>query len=1173
MSENLRKSSTDIVTEATVRQRAASDPFISSWVGASAGSGKTKVLTDRMLRLLLPREDGRPGTPPEKILALTFTKAGANEMAQRLSKQLSAWAVMDTEKLSDAMEKDLFGRAPTSSELDAARKLFARVVDTPGGMKIMTIHSFCQSILGRFPIEAGLNPNFKPLEEDHAREILLQAKKSILIEAARYPASPLGKAIAGISAAMNEEQFGIILSAIVGERNQFRTILKKTFGVEGLYTNLCAQFEIPTGLTEEDALEDFCAMENADIDGLRAACDALSLSTKSTDNKKSAAMEGFLAAPPEKRAGLYDDYRGGFIAPSTGQPYANAATKEVLDKNPAIETILQTEAARIIAFEDTRKKIACAAISRDLFRVADAVLEQYAAEKSAQGALDFDDLILKTLDLLRGDVPKFKGLDATPWIMYKLDEGLDHILVDEAQDTNPEQWDIIRLLAEEFFTGEGARDILRTLFVVGDEKQSIFSFQRAAPERFEEMHRYFEKKIRDAGHIFRHIDINTSFRSVESVLDAVDTVFSGGPDLGTRYLNHIPKRAGQAGIVEVWPVFRGSQQTDEEENTTGTGAGWGVPDRIVESQSGAAQMAAHIAKTIAGWIESGEKLESYDRPVRAGDILILVRSRNAFVAQLVRALKKAKVAVSGVDRMILEEQLVVQDLCAASAFALLPEDDLTLACLLKSPFIGMEEKTLYDLSYKRSGSLWESVKKNGDRKVVSWLEQLIARAGADRPYEFYSRILQESCPADAHGGMRSIRLRLGDDALDPVDEFLNIALGYEVSHTSGLQGFLKWLEEDNRQIKRELDEGGGAVRIMTVHGAKGLQAPIVFLPDTIRTNASAKSDSLFWPHRTGLDLPFYVSSKAASPALADRARLLLEQKAEEEYRRLLYVAMTRAEERLYIGGYVGKRGPSATGKIAYWYDDIRASMAAHPDIEEIESGVTDKDGVDMPILRLARKASAKPDNTAKNKAESENTDIVPPGWASLPAPVEPTPPRPLAPSRPSESEPAAASPLAASQEYRFKRGTVTHKLLQFLPSLPADARRAAAQKFLARSALALPPALQKDIADEVAAILEHPVFGDIFGPRSMAEIPLTGMLDGNLLVSGQIDRLLVTETDILIIDYKTNRPPPQRLEDVAPVYLRQMGTYARLLKTIYPGRTVRAALLWTDGARLMEIPV
>ncbi len=1164
-----------IIAQASEKQRTASDPAASSWVGASAGSGKTKVLTDRLLRLLLPRENGEPGTKPEKILALTFTKAGANEMALRLSKRLSGWATASDEDLIKDMEENLFGRRPTQDEMIAARKLFARVVDTPGGLKIMTIHSFCQSVLGRFPIEAGVSPHFKPLEEGAAKELLDQARAEILSHAGTRGLSPLANAAATIGTAMTEEQFSQALTAMISERHQLAQILKRTFGIDGLYTSLCSTLDIIPGLTESQAIQAFCREVRSYKSDLVRACGILLQSKSKTDRERGDYLRIFLEAPEDERPAHYAAYRKAFFT-TKGNIRDSFATKPVQQEHPDIISILSYEAERILQLENERKAIMCAALTRDLIYLGTNILERYEFLKQSRGALDFDDMILKTLSLIKGNANRLKGLEVTAWILYKLDEGLDHILLDEAQDTNPEQWEIIRTLSDEFFNGMGAKENTRTIFVVGDEKQSIFSFQRAAPRKFGEMYRWFENRIRLSGQRFSPVDINTSFRSVQVVLDAVDKVFQAEKikmGLSVPYLPHTAKRQGQAGLVELWPVYEsGRTDANDEEEGQLSLTGWDLPDKIVETPSGSLQMANKIGDTISSWLQSGEILESYDRPIAPGDIMVLVRTRNAFVSQLVRVLKKHKIPVSGVDRMVLGDQIVVQDLVALAGFALLPDDDLTLACVLKSPFIGLDEEALYALANERKGTLWQSLKTRGDKATIDWLEKLIERAGYIHPYEFFSLIIQEACPADGSGGLHAIRTRLGDDALDPLNEFLHTALTYEEVHAPGLQGFLKRHADGHTDIKRQMEEAGNAVRIMTVHGSKGLQAPIVFLPDTVRTQSSLKNERILWPHKTGLDVPFYVSSKDTAPPAVLAARASIEDEMEEEYKRLLYVAMTRAEERLYIGGYTGKRKPGEDSKTSYWYEDIRMSLAKDPAIVTIPSGLKDDEGHDIPILRLSQNRIASPDKTPKEKGERKAPLFALPQWIKAAAPNEPSPPKPLVPSRPSMDEPAAQSPLTGQDNYKFQRGNLTHKLMQILPELPHQQRQAAAEAFLKNAPARLPPEIQTNIVGEVMAILNNPDFSAIFGGGSMAEVPVTGLLKDGRLISGQIDRVLIGQNEILIIDYKTNRPPPLLVENVPAIYVKQMRAYADVLAAIYPGRKIRMALLWTMDTRLMEIP-
>jgi len=1116
-----------------VIQRRASDPEESVWVSASAGSGKTKVLTDRVLRLLLPRPDGHPGAAPHRILCLTFTKAAASEMLQRIGKILGKWAIAGENELREDL-RNLTGRPASAAEIGAARRLFASVVDTPGGLKVMTIHSFCQSVLGRFPLEADIPPHFSVVDEAPAQDLLARARNTVLEAAKQDPASALGRAIAAIAAEQNEEQFGALLRSLCGERQQMR----KLTDANALHDRLCALLDIAPSDTPESLKEAACDDDGFDKDALYAACRALSGGTEKTDRPKGIAIQLWLDASPAKRLAEFEAYELAFLTKDKGEPRKNLSTKSVQQSNPACEPALQTEAQRLFLLRDRIRAVKCASLTRDLMVVGGAILDEYQRLKDARGLLDFNDLILTTLKLLRQPA-------IAPWILYKLDGGLDHVLIDEAQDTNPEQWQIVRHLCEDFFSGQGAReDIRRTVFVVGDEKQSIYSFQRASPAEFARNKTW----LKSAG--AKEVSLDISFRSTSSVLGLVDEVFAPPrlrQGMGEDVLLHHIHRRGQAGLVELWPQFA-SEETEEEEP-------WTPPVKIIEAPSGQAKLADHIGKTIKDWLDRKEEIPSQGRAVQPGDIMILVRTRTAFVNQLVRALKTRNIPVSGVDRMVLGQQIAVMDLLALAQFALLPGDDLSLACALKSPFIGMDEDRLMGLAMDRKGSLWDALRASNDKPLIDWLDELIARAAADHPYEFFSRILQRRCPADDRSGLRAVQKRLGADALDPLGEFQNACLAFERDNIATLQSFLLWQQRTDAAIKRELEEAGSAVRIMTVHGAKGLQAPVVILPDTTRTAASKKNGTLLWPDKTGLDVPLWSPRSDDFPALYRQARTRLEDAAEEEYRRLLYVAMTRAEDRLYIGGCRGKREPLEE----CWYNYISAAFARLPHAEE-------QDGA----WRMTNPQTAAPDGKKKGGQKEiarENMPEAP--WLFQRAPAESFPPRPLAPSRPAD-EPAIRSPLDGAEDYRFRRGNITHKLLQILPDLPPDGRRQAARHFVSRPAHGLPENLQEEIVRETLAILEDASFAPLFGPGSMAEVPLTGFVNGRL-VSAQIDRLLVSDSAIWIVDYKTNRPPPRDPENVPDIYRDQLKAYRDIVASIYPDRPVRCFLLWTDGPLLMKL--
>lgn len=1119
------------VTEAA--QRRAADPEASVWVSANAGAGKTHVLINRVIRLLLA------GTAPERILCLTFTKAAAAEMAARLYRDLGAWALLPDEELSEKIEK-LDGERITPERLKAARLLFARAIETPGGLKIQTIHAFCERLLHRFPLEAGVPPHFDILDDRAGAEFMDEAQHGLLEAIGEDDladrTTPLSGALALVSRVAGEFGFEKLFGAIVGGRGHLHRFLDAHGGLDGAVAALRLQLGVAEGESEAGLLAR--ATEETPKPALKDVAQLLASGTK-TDQARSEKIAAFLAAP----ANGFADYMASYFTQKL-EPVKRLITKGLAEKDPAALELLESEQARMMDLDVRLRAVRVAEASEAMLRLGDALLARYEAIKRGHARLDYEDLIIRARALLTG-----RAMSA--WVLYKLDGGLDHILVDEAQDTSPAQWDVIAALAEEFLSGSGAREELRTVFAVGDEKQSIYSFQGAAPEKFSEMRDWFAKRVKAAEGEWSPVELLLSFRSVPEVLEAVDSVFENetaraGLSASGDPVVHHAYRDSEAGLIELWPLEEPEEMEEE--------LPWDAPLDYPVKSSPRARLANRIGETIATWLAEGERLHGTGELIRPGDIMILVRRRNAFVEEMVRALKTRGIPVAGADRMVLTEQIAVMDLLALGRFALMPEDDLTLAALLKSPLVGFDEETLFDLAYNRSGTLWSALSaRAGEAPFAAthaWLSHVLGSADRARPYEFYAeRLIGEE-------GRRKLLARLGADVNDPVDEFLNLALRYEQDHAGSLQGFVHWVEAGRAEIKRDLDQGADEVRVMTVHGAKGLEAPIVFLPDTCSV-----PDAKFDPVLLFSDgMPLWPVRKANDEALASVARERARALQMEEYRRLLYVAMTRAKDRLYVAGYKGTRALSGGS----WYEMIGEGLEAMLEDAETPFG---------PVRRKEGRRSP-----AKTEKETLRQEAPLPGWARRPAPEEETPPRPLAPSRfegEAGQEPPALSPLVPDGLSRFKRGLLIHRLLETLPELEAEEWDAAARRFLANPAEALAPEAQDEIWAATKAVLEAPDFAPLFGPGSRAEVPVAGLVQtprGPHPMNGQIDRLVETETEILIVDYKTNRPAPVRAEEVSPAYVAQLAAYRALLAEVYGQKTIRCALLWTDGPRLMEIP-
>ncbi|WP_138380876.1 double-strand break repair helicase AddA [Luteithermobacter gelatinilyticus] len=1128
----------------TPEQTRAADPNASAWVGASAGTGKTFVLTNRVLRLMLS------GTPPERLLCLTFTKAAAAEMANRLNDRLAEWAVCDEALLLHQLA-DLLGGLPDEQTCAKARKLFAEVLDVPGGLKIQTIHSFCQSMLGRFPLEARIAPHFEVIDELTARDYLKQARDVVLGEA-RAEANPeLAEALGHISRRMTEQTFAELIGELVGERGRLERLMGRFRTVNRAILVLRRFLGLSPTESRKDIIAAACDNLAFNEVGLRLVMAALLEGTK-TDRARGEAIARWLS-DPKGRPDFLVTYMGQFLK-QDGEILARLITKKPAEAFPQAETILEAEAERLRLLSQKLRLVEMLENSEALLTIGAAFIGAYRDSKRRHAVLDYDDLILTVTRLLgRADV--------ADWVLFKLDGGIDHILIDEAQDTNPEQWQVIRTLANEFFVGEGARDIPRTIFAVGDVKQSIYSFQRAEPREFVASRQHFAERAAAARLGFHEVSLDLSFRSTQAVLTVVDEVFRASERrlalaFSEAEIAHIAHRTGEAGLVELWPTEQPREVSAPED--------WAPPVIQEPSLSAEMRLATRIADKIQDWLDTGEILEARNRPITPGDILILVRHRSKFDDYLIRALKLRGIPVAGQDKMKLLEQLAVMDLMAVGNFVLLPEDDLTLAVVLKSPFVGFSEDDLYALCRGKAPgeSLWASLLRRREEKPVfadaaAWLVQLTNAADFAPPFEFYSYLLG---PLD---GRERLLARLGEEAIDPMDEFLTLAMSYEQNNIPALQGFLSWLESGRLEIKRDMEQGKGEVRIMTVHGAKGLQAPVVILPDTCQR--PKKGSKILWVETADGPMMLWPGGAKNELGPARTARDRINQVRDEEYLRLLYVALTRAEDRLYVTGWEGRNGREA----GCWYSLIEGAM-------QTLEGVVETEGWNDQPLRRYECAQTKAETPPPPAAAQERPVEPLPVWARTPPRAEPVPPRPLSPSRPDEEEPAVQSPLRAAarreqDQRRFHRGRLLHRLLEILPELAADKRMAAARRFLSQPAHDLPPEEQDRILNEVRTILEHKEFAPLYGPGSRAEVPLVGVI-GTTPVSGQVDRLVITERDIMIVDYKTNRPPPADVTQVPMVYLKQMAAYRRILADLYPDRRVRCALLWTDEARLMELP-
>ena len=1108
-------------------QADASNPRVSVWVSANAGSGKTRVLVDRIARLLLA------GIAPDRLLCLTFTKAAAAEMKNRLFDELGNWATLPDVDLKQDLGNLMGTGELTDSLLETARRLFAQALETPGGMKVQTIHAFCEALLKRFPLEAGLPPLFEVADERAVDELLGLALGRTLEDLD----APGDVALRRLATKVGADE--LRLRILDYRKVQSRAELAGTALVHG-----AAARALGLG-NQMDAAQ--LRRQIADVPDRDVLAENVGylrgLSKKMVDLGD--AMDGQLS-----RVAIDPDAWIRIFLTQKMRPIKEIVTKAV--KEDLAETLRQEQSRVVELFQ----KVIAADLAEDtdaLFLLGDRTLVTYEALKRERTILDFDDLIGAAQSLLT-------RADMSQWVLFKIDGGVDHILVDEAQDTSPAQWNIIEAIAEEFFVGETRRTENRTFFAVGDEKQSIYSFQGADPAAVADTRDKFRNRAHDAQRDWIDPKLTTSFRSAPAILGFVDKVFQHSAASeglifdGSTVVEHLAERHQVPGQVELWPPCESDITEDDEI--------WTRPPDAEPVQSGRTRLVRMIAGQIRTWLDDGKMLPDGSEPVRPGHILILMRRRAQFMDLLNRELKRVGIPVAGVDRMAPIQEMPVMDLMVLAEFALQPLDDLTLATVLKGPLIGWDDAALMDAAIDRRDNLWTSLQteaKSNARvaEAVTVLMHVLARADRTPPFEFFMDLL------DARGLRRAFHGQLGPAVDDPIDEFLNQALAYERLEAPSLRGFLYWIGGSTAEIKRELDQSRDEVRLMTVHGAKGLESKIVILPDTTDLPNPQHLDNLL---PVG-DPQTYVwrGKKDAEPAALGVAREAAEADQNREYRRLLYVALTRAEDWLIVCGALNKkqstpvedggiRGPAEHS----WYDLVERAMAELKPVVEGEAL----------IYRIG-------DKTAKLKDRAGSRTVLPslPKWASTDPLPEPARLAPVSPSRLGDREPGPGTPVVDGAWMRA-RGNAVHRLLEILPEQPARQRADLARAMLARQEWAIPQGEVEGLIAETLAVLDHSQFAPIFAPGSHAEAAVAGPVQalGGRPVSGFIDRMAITESAVLIVDFKTNRQPPESAESVSEQYVNQMALYCAALSEIYPGRSVQAALLWTSLPNLMILP-
>ena len=1090
--------------DASRAQTIAADPAASTWLSANAGSGKTRVLIDRVARLLLG------GTEPQRILCLTYTKAAAAEMQNRLFERLGAWAMMPEADLGLALAQlDPEGPPITPERLSAARRLFARAIETPGGLKIQTIHSFCGGILRRFPLEAGVSPQFGEMDDRMTRLL----RDEIVEDMADRLAPEVVKAVAALS---RDEDFDKIATEIARNRS--------AFAARHSPETVRAALGIGPGISRASILEQ-CFLGDEPlwmgqvISAMRGG--------KVTDVKHAESLARLDFAAPS--LALLDACIEIFLTKSGNAPFTAKVgaipTKDIATALGATKDKLDYLMQRVEVARADLVMLRAAERSIALHDFAAVFLPEYERRKLARGWLDFDDLILRARDLLSDSA-------LAQWVLFRLDGGIDHILVDEAQDTGPEQWRVIELLTQEFTAGKGARDTVRTVFVVGDKKQSIYSFQGADLEKFDEMQGHFSHRLRDIAQEMRKLELLYSFRSSPAILKAVDHVLATSAPMGP--VRHMAFQDQMPGRVDLWPVTPEDPAPKDPE--------WYMPVDALPPRAATVLLAEAIAAEIERMVESGTRIMHKGKPrrMRYGDVLVLVQKRSVMFQEVIRACKGRNLPIAGADRLKLGAELAVKDLTALMSFLATPEDDLSLAAVLRSPVFGWTEAQLFALAQPRPKGvwLWEALRDDpAHAATTEVLRDLQKVSDYLRPFELIDRLLTR------HDARRRLIARLGPEAEDGIDQFLALAMGYERLEVPSLTGFLTWLGAEEVEVKRQSDAASDRIRVMTVHGAKGLEAPVVILPDTADRKKPESGPLVM----IGNGVPVWKAASGQTPAVVEAALTHEADRRFAENDRLLYVAMTRAESWLIVAA-AGKTDTSEC-----WYNKISTGLQA--------AGARSLATPQGPGLRLEH--GVWPDNDPAPRAQTPDSAVPLPAWAAIRLPQ---PPRPVAALNPSDLGGAKALPGEETEpesEVAMARGSALHRLLEVLPALPSQD-----WPELARS---LVPDWADDVLPEAAAVISDAELAPLFAPGTLAEVEIRTRLAGQEMI-GTIDRLIVAPEHLLVVDYKSNRIVPAHPGEIPEGLLRQMAAYRLALGPVYPGRRIDCALLWTRNARLMAIP-
>ena len=1054
---------------AEYKQWLASDPENSVFVSASAGTGKTKVLTDRFLRLMLS------GVKPTNILCITFTKAAANEMLERIKKRLQKWTLID----DNTLEEDLYiliKSTVTKEHITIAKSLYNTFLYDIERIKITTIHAFCMMVLKKFP---------ETYSEKH--EIITTFKQQVLFD----------RVSKKIFSAQNEAiiQDSIDLLGKHFEHNSIIERIKSVIYSKTNFFNYLEQFDSIVSLIKDIYLEHNALFGQCYTQLLKSFIQKINLKKDSVDcilnanEKIGFKLCHWLNKDEPFKISNFLEYIHIFLK-EDGNRKTRLVKKAFTEARPSIYKMLLEEQDNVYNFFIQYKNQLTAQINQSFIILINYFLTIYSKYKTNQKYLEYDDIILNTIELLNNS-------ENAQSVLYDIDITIDHILIDEAQDTNQLQWRLIQAVSNDFFSGNSTEK-QKTIFIVGDYKQSIYGFQGATPSIFENIKTQYKQQVLNSGNNWQEIDMQTSFRTTQPVLDLVNQTFSKKKDSLLKGLAQTPFniehkafRAGD-GYATNLPITK--RNKDKKNNTK-----WAIPKTDQSSQCIESETAIGIINKVEELINSNKNLHGHDKQITPGSIMILVRKRSKVMYKIISECKKRNIPIENKDKLFANDNLIIQDILSLLKFILLPNDDLNLAGLLKTPIIGINEGELFQLAYNRQGtSLWQHIQQSKPA-FHDYLLSLVDFYQHNTVYDLILKVMYQD------NKIKEFSKRLGNEAADVICSFIEYITNFETTTPNfTLQKFIYELECSNVQLQSS-NNNSDSIKIMTIHGSKGLQSPIVFLADSASSEQSP-NESIFY-HNNKI---YFSNSRHLNSLTLEEVKKEAKELDKSENLRLLYVAMTRAEDELYLCGWENNKLDKS------WYAIIESIL----------------DNQEEPIRKNAintQRPSQSQDNlTIKQISKySKEQNIIP------------------------------ATTLNSDNE-SMNRGTIIHKLLHELPLIKKDQWNEYIKNSYNEADDTFIQQITKTLNDYKYIF---------FGNNIYSELAMIGQINGKIK-SIVVDKMIISDKQIQIIDFKTDELIP---DNIPGSYIKQLTSYKQLVSKRYQKKIISCGILWTSNQKLQFI--